>query len=175
MSLAVNPELVTRPAQWSVVIPVEASLSEWNKTIDVIPQILGWIEANEVEPASPLFYRYRRIGDLEKPFSVEIGFAVNEQVAPSGNVVLSEMEGGTYLTYLHQGHPDQLFETGREIEMWAETNEITFDVRRSGDTEVWKGRYEFFLTNPDDEPDPNNWEIKIAWLTRNSPDGDDNG
>jgi hypothetical protein len=118
LSLTLNPELVTRPAQWSVVVPIEASLSEWNKTIEAIPQIVGWIEAHGIQPASPLFYRYRRIGDLEKPFSVEIGFAVHERVEASGDFIASEMEGGTYLTYLHQGHPDltlrhpRVFEAG---------------------------------------------------------------
>jgi effector-binding domain-containing protein len=166
LSLTMNPELVTRPAQWSVVVPIEASLSQWSKTIEAIPQIVGWIEENGIQPASPLFYRYRRIGDLEKPFSVEIGFAVHERAEPAGDIIASEMEGGTYLTYLHRGHPDQLFETNRGVETWARKYGILLDVARDGDTEDWKGRYEFFLTNPDDEPDPNKWEIKLAWLTR---------
>lgn len=165
MSLTMSPELVTQSAQWSVVVPVEASLKEWNKTIETIPRVVGWIEANGVEPASPLFYRYRRMGDLERPFAVEIGFAMHERIEPDGDLIASEMEGGTYLTYLHQGHPDQLFQTNQEIEEWAARNAIDFDVTKSGDTEIWKGRYEFFLTNPDDEPDPNKWEIKLAWLT----------
>jgi effector-binding domain-containing protein len=167
MSLTLNPELVTRPAQWSVVIPVKASLNEWNRTIEKIPRVIGWIEEQGIQPASPLFYRYRRTGTADEPFSVEIGFAVDEQVAPGNEVTISEMEEGTYLTYLHHGHPDQIFEVSSELERWAAENGVAIDVQRQGSVEIWRGRYEFFLTNPDDEPDPNNWQIKLAWLTEN--------
>ncbi len=166
MSIATQPELVTRPAQPSVVIPVEASFSEWNRTIEAIPQIITWIEQNRIEPASPLFYRYRRIGDQTRPFVVEIGFALHEPVAVPEPLTISEMEGGTYLTCLHQGHPDGIFDTSAQVMKWAQENGVKLDVSTEGETEIWRGRYEFFLTNPDEEPDPQKWEIKLAWLTR---------
>lgn len=103
MTMTANPELVTRPAQWSIAIPVKASLSEWNKTIEAIPQLLAWIEEQNIQLASPLFYRYRRIGGMERPFSVEVGFAIEEPVEVTGDVVLSEMEGGAYLVCTHHG------------------------------------------------------------------------
>jgi effector-binding domain-containing protein len=167
MAIAASPELVTRPAQPSIVVPVEASLNEWNRAIEKIPEVIGWIQSNEIEPASPLFFRYLRIGDETRPFQLEIGFALNEHVEGSGNVVASELPGGTYLTYLHHGHPDKLFEISETLAQWASENGVECDVTSDGIFEHWAGRFDFFLTDPEMEPDRDNWEIKIAWLTRN--------
>ncbi len=30
----------------------------------------------------------------------------------------------------------------------------------------WAGRFEFYLTDPNEEPDPNKWEIDLAWKLR---------
>jgi hypothetical protein len=78
---------------------------------------------------------------------------------------LSEMEAGTYLTYQHNGHPDQLFEVDQLIREWAAQEGVSFSVKEEHGFESWTGRYEFFLTNPEEEPDPNKWQIKLAWLT----------
>ncbi len=75
MAIATNPELIARPAQPSIVVPVEASLSEWNRTNETIPEVIGWIQANGIEPASPLFFRYLRMSDEAQPFQLESGFA----------------------------------------------------------------------------------------------------
>ncbi len=84
----------------------------------------------------------------------------------SGKVVASEMPGGTYLTYLHHGHPDKLFETYESLSKWTSENNVECDVTNDGTSEHWAGRFEFYLTDPEVEPNRENWEIKIAWLTR---------
>jgi hypothetical protein len=166
MTVTARPELFTRPAQWSALIPIEASLGEWHRTIEQIPVILNWIGKNNIVPASHLFNRFRRFGNQSDPFSVEIGFALAEAVEVSNPVHLVEMEGGTYLKYLHRGHPDGLFDIDPQLRRWASENAVHLDVANDSSAEIWKGRYEFFLTNPYEVPDPHNWEIKLAWLTR---------
>ncbi|TVR70230.1 MAG: AraC family transcriptional regulator [Sphaerobacteraceae bacterium] len=165
MELQETPEVIKRDEQWSAIIPVEASLNEWDKTIQAIPRLISEVQNQGIHPASPLFYRYRRMGDQHAPFALEIGFALEDKTHVEGELLLSAMEPGTYVTYLHRGHPDQLFEVDPLIREWAANEGIEFSITDENGYEAWTGRYEFFLTNPDDEPDPNNWEIKLAWLT----------
>ena len=165
LELQETPQVVKRDEQWSAIIPVDASLNEWDKTIQAIPTLISEIQNQGIQPASPLFYRYRRMGDQHAPFALEIGFGLEDKTHVEGELLLSAMEPGTYVTYLHRGHPDQLFEVDPLIREWAAREGIEFSITEENGYEAWTGRYEFFLTNPDDEPDPNNWEIKLAWLT----------
>lgn len=167
MTTKAIPTLEYRPARSYVGIPVEASLHEWNRTIDAIPKLFAWIEENGVTPAGALFYRYRVLGDTERRFQVEIGITVSEPVEGSGEVVAGTIPEGTYASYVHHGHPDQLFQVNDDIETWAAENGIELDIHSEGELVVWTGRFEFFLTNPEEEPNPNNWFTEVAYLTRN--------
>lgn len=164
MTAAIVPRLEYRPGRPCVSIPVQATLQEWNRTIEQIPQLFQWLGQNGVTPDGALFYRYRILGDNESEFNVEIGMAVSEPVEGSGPVVAGEIPAGTYVASVHHGHPDRLFEVNAGIEAWASEQGVAFDLQRIGDQEVWTGRFEFFLTNPEDEPDPANWSTEVAIL-----------
>ena len=163
-----TPKLETRAAQPCVAIPVQASFQEWNRTIEQIPKLFEWLGQHNVTPAGPLFYRYHVLGDMERQFELEIGIAVTEPVNGSAAVVAGEIPGGTYATVVHHGHPDGIVAAYQNLEAWAEREGIEFDIQRNGQADLWAGRLEFYLTNPDDEPDPNKWSTEIAYLTKSS-------
>jgi hypothetical protein len=64
---------------------------------------------------------------------------------------------------VHHGHPDRLEETHAAIREWASREGIRFKREDDGGNEVWAGLYEFYLTDPADEPDLNDWKTEVLY------------
>jgi effector-binding domain-containing protein len=163
--LHIEPNLEHRAEQPYVAIPVEVTLREWGRANALVPEIFEWLGRNGLELAGPPFFRYWVIGDMDTEFSLEVGVPVARPVDGDGRVIAGSIPAGTYVPYVHHGHPDKLFETQEALESWAKSNGNEWQNRVEDGAEVWRGRFLFFLTNPEVEPDLNNWETEIAFLT----------
>ena len=163
-----EPALEQRAAQPVVLIPITVTMAQWGQANALVPELFAWLGQRGLTPAGPLFYRYLIVGDLgvdgDAPFRLEIGIPVARAVEGDDRVVSGEIPAGTYATITHHGHPDQLEQTCGRLEAWAAQEDITFATTDEGYDDVWGGRYEFFLTDPDVEPDLNNWKIEVAYL-----------
>jgi effector-binding domain-containing protein len=82
---------------------------------------------------------------------VEAGFAVDAPIAPSGDVVPSQLPGGTVARGMHVGPYEKLAETYTAMGVWAATQGLTL----SGP--MW----EVYLSDPQQEPDPSTWRTEI--------------
>jgi hypothetical protein len=49
---------------------------------------------------------------------------------------------------------------------WATANNVTFDKHEGPTGTAWKARVEHYLTDPEEQPNPEKWETKLAFLTR---------
>ncbi|WP_255472887.1 GyrI-like domain-containing protein [Planomicrobium sp. CPCC 101079] len=145
-------------------IAIQATLLEWGKVIELAEELVDWLEKRGVEPAGPLFYRYWIIGNEKEAYHLEVGIPVERPIAGDEQILSSMIPGGSYVTAVHQGHPDHLAKSLNELEIWAKKEELELDKRWEGEIEIWNGRFESYLTNPDTEPDPNKWEIRISYL-----------
>ena len=88
---------------------------------------------------------------------VEAGFAVDEPIAPSGEVVPSQLPGGTVVGGIHIGPYEKLAETYTAMGDWAATQGLTL----SGP--MW----EVYLSDPQQEPDASTWRTEIfAYVVR---------
>lgn len=163
-----QPALEYREAEPCVYIPISVTLMEWDQANALVPEILGWMDQRGVEPAGPLFYRSLVIGDMETPYDLEIGFPVAVEVSGDDRVRTGEMPAGIYATLVHQGHPDGLFDASAALESWSERKGVTLAMRERDGRDVWAGRYERFLSNPDEVPDLNEWTTEVAYLTEGS-------
>ena len=67
---------------------------------------------------------------------------------------------------LHHGHPDSLHATCAALEAWGASEGVGFAQGESERRVTWHGRYEFYLSNPAEQPDPNSWTTEVAYLTQ---------
>jgi len=162
----IEPRLQTGCAQPYVAIPIRVTLREWDKANALINEVIEWLSHKEVKIAGPLFYRYFVIGDAEKPFSIEVGFPVSEFVEGDWRVITSHIPDGTFATLMHCGHPDKLDQSFEALQSWADGQNIQWKKHTENEEQVWAGRFEFFMTNPADEPDLNKWRTAIAVLIK---------
>lgn len=153
-------EFEERAEQPYAAIPVRATLREWGSVNALVPEILGWLAERNIQPAGALFYRHRVVGGMDEKFEVEVGVPVAAEIHGDGRVVAGAKPEGRYAVRVHHGHPDNIRFTHQDLVAWA-TEQGSPPVR---DGEVWVGMFESYLTNPDDEPDPDRWETELAYL-----------
>ena len=130
----------------------------------LIPEVFGWLAEQGVAPAGPPFFRYLVI-DMAGDLDVEVGVPVATQVTANGRVLAGSFPAGRYATAVHTGPYDELGDATRQLLAWAKESGVVFQVRETeaaGDT--WAGRAEFYLTSPDEEPDPQRWLTELAFL-----------
>lgn len=160
----IEPRLQTGCAQPYVAILVQITLHELGKANALVNEVMEWLSHKDVKIAGPLFYRYYAIGDMEKPFSIEVGFPVSAFVEGDDRVITGHIPDGTFATLVHCGHPDKLAQSFETLQNWAEAQGIRWKKYTQNNEEVWAGRFEFYMTNPADEPDLNKWRTAIAVL-----------
>ncbi|RNF39475.1 GyrI-like domain-containing protein [Planococcus salinus] len=159
-----EPIIEKRIEQPYVGIPIYATLLDWDKVNALISEIFDWLDRKDIEPVGPPFYRYWVIGGIDENYELEVGVPVERMVTGNSRIIASSIPGGSYVTAKHRGHPDLLEYSLEVLEQWSKREELEFDKRWEGEDEIWTGRFEFYLTDPDEEPDLDKWEIEIAFL-----------
>jgi len=157
-----QPTIEHRAEQPTVFIPVEVTMQAFGPAIAAIDRVFAWLGERGIAPAGPPFFRYTRLGDMDGPMRVEVGVPVAAPVPGDGRVVAGAIPAGRYATLLHTGHPDRLVAAHAALHSWIADQRLAF--ARDGD--AWDGRFEFFLTDPDDQPDPEQWSTEVAYLLR---------
>ena len=96
------------------------------------------------------FGRYR--GMPSETVDVEAGVPVAKAPASHADVVVGELPATEAVEAVHVGPYDKLEETYDEMIAWMREHSLT------PSDEMW----EFYLTDPADEPDPAKWETKVV-------------
>lgn len=145
-------------------IVFETSEVEWEETSALLPVIVEWLDKKELKSNGIPLYRYWYSGDGAEPITLEVGVLVDRMSVGDERILISTIPGGSYLKAVHRGHPDNLPESYDELIKWAREENLEFDMRWESDYEIWNGRFEIFLTDPQIEPNPEKWEIEILLL-----------
>lgn len=159
--MATEPKLEQRAAQPYVGIRSQVSMQELGSVLPpLIGEVFAFLGKQGVEPAGPPFWRYL-IVDMEKKLEVDVAVPVAAALPGEGRVIADVLPAGRYATVLHTGHPDELEGATADLLAWAEKQGITWKM----DGERWAGRVEWYLTDPDTEPDMHKWQTELAFLT----------
>jgi effector-binding domain-containing protein len=129
-----------------------------------IAEVAKWLGKNRVAPGGPPLIRYLSIGK-DDTVDVEIGIGTSEP-AGGGKILAGTLPRGRYLTLIHTGPYDRLVNTTAALLEWAKANAVPFDSQEGPTGTVWKARVEHYLTDPEEQPNPERWETKLAFLTR---------
>ncbi len=130
-----------------------------------------WIDANgygsvgyahEVTPAGPPFFRYNVI-DMERKLDMEAGVAVAAAVDGDDVVTPGVLPAGRYATVTYVGHPQGLVIATRDLLDWGAGQGLRWDTAPGAHGEQWGSRLEFYLTDPNEEPDMSKWRTQLAF------------
>jgi effector-binding domain-containing protein len=158
-----EPKVVERPPQPYVAIKVLVTMEEIGAVVPPLNgEVFGWLTVHGAQPSGPPFWRYNVI-DMERQLEIEAGVTVDQPVPGDDRVLAGTLPGGSYATLVHTGHPDRLIDATAALLDWGTAQDLTWDRSNGAEGERWGARLEFYLTDPTDEPDMNNWETELAF------------
>ena len=157
-----SPTIETRIDQPYAAIPVSVRMEELGTVVPPLTgQVFGWLAGRGISPAGPPFWRYVVV-DMKAELKLETGVPVASHVEGDDQVRTGLLPAGRYATVVHTGHPDTLVSATRDLLDWAA--ERGFDWDADGNT--WGCRLEEYLSDPDEVPDMNEWQTRLAFRLR---------
>jgi effector-binding domain-containing protein len=156
--------LEDRPECHYVGIPATARLAEFGAVNALIPQIYGWLADHGLTPAGGPLYRYMSIGSLDEPVDISVNVPVAQPVEASQGLTAGSLPAGRYVVGRHQGSPDEVKDAHRAVQDWARARGVSLAVRTRDGREYWRARAEFYLTDPQVEPDMSKWRNELVYL-----------
>lgn len=131
---------------------------------EIIPQyideLFAWLGNHGAKPAGPPLMRYHVI-NMEGNMDVELGIPVAQALPGDGHIASSVLPSGRYASLIYTGVMNGIAGNGALID-WAEEHHIKWDRWDDANGDAFRSRVEFFLTGPEDDPDPANWETEVA-------------
>lgn len=154
------PTVRERPEHPYVAIGAEANLQEWGPVTALVGEVPGPAAGPGVggAPVLSLLDHRRRSASNWK------WVPIHREVSGGGRVKAGRVPAGSYATVVHVGHPDRLEESLDRLEGWIEDRGLKVAQHTRNGEVVWDGRFEFYPTDPAVEPDPERWEIEVAYL-----------
>jgi hypothetical protein len=130
----------------------------------VIPQLLGdvfaWLGKQGVTPAGAPFIRYHVI-NMEANLDVELGVPVASALRGDGRIAAGVLAAGQYAALVYTGIENGITGNAALLD-WGTKQGLVWDQWAAENGDGFGARYESFLTNPDDEPDPAKWDTEVA-------------
>ncbi len=151
-----------RPEQPYMAIRTQVSMHELPTVIpQLMDEVIGWLNDQAVPPAGAPFIRYHVINMADK-LDIELGWPVASSLAGNGRISAGVIPAGQYATLLYTGDYSGLMEANGVLIEWAREQGIAWDCWDTGSGDGFAGRFEFYLTDPAEEPDPAKWETEVT-------------
>lgn len=158
-----QPKIETRPEQPYASIRTQVTMQELSSGI--IPQlhdeVMSWLKAQGISPSGTPILRYNVINMAGK-LDLEMAWPVAQPIKGDERVISSSLPAGRYGVILYTGPYDGLMNANRILIEWARDNGIKWDNWQDGSGDVFASRYENYITDPGDEPDPTKWQTEVA-------------
>ena len=144
------PAVTRSQALTTAVIHLEIPRHEIQKVMDpAIKEVMAALAAQRIQPAGPLFSYHLRMDP--KVFDFEVGFPVDQPVAPTGRVAPGRLPATTVVRTVYHGGYEGLGAAWGELMRWIEDNGY------EGGPNLW----ERYLSGPESSPDPSKWRTEL--------------
>ena len=124
--------------------------------------VFNWLAQQGVAPAGPPFWKYNVI-DMAGQLELEVGVATATPAIADDQVSVGELPAGRYLETAFHGHPDGLQQATSDLLAYADAQGLTFDRTDSPSGDRWAARLEYYLSDPDDQPDMTQWDTILSF------------
>jgi effector-binding domain-containing protein len=162
MSITTEPKIEYRAELPYAGIRTQISHQEMGSGIipQLLDELLAWLAGQGTQPAGPPFMRYHVINMADK-LDIELGWPVAASLTGNGRINASMLPAGRYASLIYTGIENGI--KGNSVLIgWAEENGLTWDRWDDIKGVAFASRVEFYLTDPDDEPDMSQWETEVA-------------
>jgi effector-binding domain-containing protein len=157
-------QLQNCPTRHYVGIRTKAALHELPEAIPGNHRkVYAWLKEHGIAPDGPPFIRYHVINMATK-LDIELGVPVANPVAGNSEVRSGELPAGRYATLIYTGpyEGDGLMRANAALLDWGAQQGLQWDRFDDPTGDGFGARYEKYLTDPAEEPDPNKYQTKVA-------------
>lgn len=169
-----QPRIEERAAQQYVGIRVQVPIRELPNTIPQrLRDLFSWLGRQGVGPAGAPFIRYHVI-DMERLLDVELGVPVETVLSGDGEIRPGELPAGRYAVLIYTGR-DNGIEGNKVLLDWGKEQGLAWDWWRDPNGDAFGARYESFLSDPSEQPDPGKSETEVAIRLADGPTAATNG
>lgn len=155
-------DIVQRDAVPYAAIAITLSMAELAAAAPLNGTVFDWLARQDVAPAGPPFWKYDVI-DMASRLELEIGVATATPATADAQVAVGQLPAGRYLETTVHGHPDDLQQATADLLAYADAQGLTFDSTESPTGDRWVARLEYYLTDPDDQPDLTQWDTMLSF------------
>jgi effector-binding domain-containing protein len=158
--------ITERAAQPYVAIRDSAPMSKIGDVfVPMGAELFAWLAQHQIQPGGPLFWKYDVI-DMERKLVIEVGMPIAEPAAGDDRVIAGELPAGRYVSVVHHGHPDSLMAATGALVDWGDSQGVEWDKTDVDGSEHWVSRLEYYLSDPAEQPDLNEWDTELAFKIR---------
>jgi effector-binding domain-containing protein len=129
----------------------------------LIPEVKEWLNANDITVSGPDFFLYKSMNNRNE-LACEAGFPVDRAVPGDGYVQAGVFPAGDYATLVYTGDFKHMMQAHMALESWIKEQGLREKAETTADGTTWGGRTEFYLVDPEFEPDPDKWQTEIVFL-----------
>jgi effector-binding domain-containing protein len=129
----------------------------------LIPEVKQWMKTRSIEASGPDFFLYKSMNDCSE-LDTEAGFTVATAVDGDGRIIAGTFPEGTYASIIYTGDFKDMMQGHIALENWIREQGLKEKVQTLAGETRWGGRTEFYLIDPDNEPDPGKWQTEIVFL-----------
>ena len=129
----------------------------------LIPEILSWVDNKQLTQTGPVFFRYLS-RDENGIMIAEVGVPVSKPAKGDEDVLSSSFPAGKYLTATHTGPYLELPKSHSSMDGFAKTNGLKEGTIKDEKGALVGTRAEFYVTHPDEIPDPREWVTDLSFL-----------
>lgn len=145
-----DPQIVQTEARLTAVIRLTIPRADIQRVMGpAIGEVMAAVAAQGIAPAGPLFSHYLKMDP--DTFDFEIGVPVKTPVTATGRVIAGELPAATVARTVYRGPYDGLGAAWGEFSEWI----------AAGGHEPAENLWEFYLTDPNSNPDPATWRTEL--------------
>ena len=121
-------------------------------------EVRDYISRIGTPETGPPFFRYDLI-DMAGNMGMAFGFPVPRGTRGEGDILAQTHPAGRYISVVHNGHPDELYDATVMLIEWAKVRGIRWDMEETPEGDRFAARMEFYRS-PDGVP-KDDWETEI--------------
>jgi len=160
-----EPKVEYRPEQHYAAIRAQVPIPFGSLIPPLNREVTAWLADRGMKPSGASIIRYFTT-DMSQKLDIEVGWLVAEAVPGDERVISGVIPAGRYAVLMYTGSywGKGIYKATVALLDWAEKNHITWKKTIIDDVEWWDSRNEYYLTDPNEEPDPKKWQTELAFL-----------
>lgn len=158
-----DPKIENRKEQPYVGVRTQVAMGELGNGI--VPQLHSeareWMNKQGIQPSGPSIIIYHVINMADK-LDIEMAWPVEKALISEGRIHAGVLPAGRYGFVVYTGDYSGLIGANGVLIDWAKANGINWDRWDDPNGDAFRARYETYMIDPGDEPDPAKWETEVA-------------